>query len=130
MQATYNPWLVALSIAVAVLTSYTALALAARVAASHSGMARVWLVGGAVTLGIGIWSMHFVGMLAYSVDVGLRYDVTTTLLSLIVAISTSACALWFSGGTELGHGRKDRSRQRSRQGLDFPIYIVPAVTRR
>jgi two-component system sensor histidine kinase/response regulator len=106
MQATYNSWFVTLSIAVAVLTSYTALALAARVAASQSAMAaRVWLIGGAVTMGIGIWSMHFIGMLAYSVDFGLRYDITTTLLSLIVAISTSACALWFSGGVQLGSGR-------------------------
>ena len=106
MQATYNSWFVTLSIAVAVLTSYTALALAARVAASQSTMAaRVWLIGGAVTMGIGIWSMHFIGMLAYSVDLGLRYDMTTTLLSLIVAISTSACALWFSGGVQLGSGR-------------------------
>jgi two-component system sensor histidine kinase/response regulator len=106
MQATYNSWLVSLSIAVAVLTSYTALALAARVAASQSAMAaRVWLTGGAVTMGIGIWSMHFIGMLAYSVDIGLRYDIATTLVSLIAAISTSACALWFAGGSQLGRGR-------------------------
>ena len=65
-------------------------------------MSRVWLLGGSLTMGIGIWSMHFIGMLAYSLPIGLRYDVTTTLLSLLAAILTSGCALWISSGANLG----------------------------
>jgi PAS domain S-box-containing protein len=105
MQAIYNPWLVALSVAVAVLVSYTALSLAARVAAVQARMARIWLLGGAVAMGIGIWSMHFIGMLAFSLPIALRYDVASTLWSLLVAILTSGCAIGIAGGTDLGWRR-------------------------
>jgi two-component system sensor histidine kinase/response regulator len=102
MQATYNSWLVALSVAVAVLVSYTALSLAARVAAVQGRLARVWLLGGAVAMGIGIWSMHFIGMLAFSLPIALRYDVAGTVGTLLVAIVTSGCAIGIAGGTDLG----------------------------
>ncbi|HME40835.1 MAG TPA: MHYT domain-containing protein [Steroidobacteraceae bacterium] len=105
MQATYNPWLVALSIFVAVLVSYTALSLAARVAASSGRQVKIWLIGGAIAMGIGIWSMHFIGMMAFSVPTALRYNVATTLGSLCIAILTSGCALWIAGGARLGWQR-------------------------
>jgi NO-binding membrane sensor protein with MHYT domain len=92
MHATYNLWLVALSVAVAIAVAYTALRLAGRVAEERSG-ARLWLVGGAASMGIGIWSMHFIGMLAYSVPIPLRYNVLTTLASLVIAMLTSGFAL-------------------------------------
>ena len=106
MQATYNFWLVALSVAVAVLVSYTALSLASRVAAVQGRLARVWLLGGAVAMGIGIWSMHFIGMLAFSLPIALRYDVATTVGTLVVAILTSGCAIRIGGGTDLGLRRQ------------------------
>jgi PAS domain S-box-containing protein len=105
MQATYDPLLVALSIAVAVLVSYTALSLAARVASSNANQVRFWLVGGAITMGVGIWSMHFIGMMAFSLPIALRYNVATTLLSLALAIGTSACVIKIAGGTQLGWRR-------------------------
>ena len=105
MMATYTPWLVALSIAVAILVSYTSLALAARVAAAENASARIWLIGGAVIMGIGIWSMHFIGMLALTLPFRLRYDITTTSLSLLVAIITSGCAIGIAGGRVLGGNR-------------------------
>lgn len=58
MLGTYNLSLVLLSLAVAVLASYTALHLAARMTASRGGIAAAWLVGGAIAMGFGIWSMH------------------------------------------------------------------------
>lgn len=97
MHATYNPWLVALSIAVAVLAAYAALSLAARVAAANVALARIWLFGGAVSMGTGIWATHFIGMMAFSVGVELRYDLTVTLFSLVVAMATSGCAIWTAG---------------------------------
>ena len=92
MEATYNPWLVALSILVAMVVSYTALRLAARVAEGGRA-ARLWLLGGATAMGMGIWSMHFIGMLAFSVGIPLRYGIFKTLLSLAIAIVTSGFAL-------------------------------------
>ena len=64
---TYNPSLVLVSLGVAVLASYTALGMANRVRAANGlPAARYWLSGGAFAMGIGIWAMHFVGMLAFS----------------------------------------------------------------
>ena len=93
MQASYNPWLVALSILVAMVVSYTALRLAARVAEGGRSGGRLWLWGGAAAMGMGIWSMHFIGMLAFSVAIPLRYGIFKTLLSLAIAVVTSGFAL-------------------------------------
>jgi PAS domain S-box-containing protein len=105
MQATYHPSLVALSVIVAVLVSYTALSVASRVAAAGPAQARFWLIGGAIAMGIGIWSMHFIGMMAYSLPITLRYDLATTLGSLAVGILTSGCAIGIAGGAHLGRRR-------------------------
>src|SRR5258708_36528113 len=102
MQATYNIWLVALSIIVAIVVSYTALTLAGRVAQAERSSGRGWLFGGAAAMGIGIWSMHFIGMLAFSVPIPLRYNILTTLVSLIIAILTSGFALAIAGRPNLG----------------------------
>jgi two-component system sensor histidine kinase/response regulator len=105
MQGTYNPALVALSICVAVLVSYTALSLAARIAVSNTNQRQFWLIGGAVAMGVGIWSMHFIGMMAFSMPIALRYNVPTTIVSLGIAVLTSGCALWIAGGAHLGWRR-------------------------
>jgi diguanylate cyclase len=107
MQGTYNSWLVALSIVVAVLVSYTALKLAARVAAAAADrtVGRLWLFGGAVSMGTGIWSMHFIGMLAFSLPIPLRYDLLTTFVSLAIAIITSGLAIKIASGPHLGLAR-------------------------
>jgi NO-binding membrane sensor protein with MHYT domain/signal transduction histidine kinase len=101
MQASYNSWLVALSILVAMVVAYTALKLAARVAEGGRSGGRLWLLGGAVAMGMGIWSMHFIGMLAFSVPIPLRYGVFKTLLSLAIAIVTSGFALAIASRTQL-----------------------------
>ena len=101
MQASYNTWLVALSIVVAMAVAYTALKLAARVAEADGTGGRLWLFGGAVAMGTGIWSMHFIGMLAFSVSIPLRYDIVETLGSLVIAIITSGFALAIASRAEL-----------------------------
>ena len=83
---THDPYLVALSILVAVFASYTALDLGARVGVARGLARRVWLVAAAVTMGGGIWSMHFVAMLAFKMPLAMSYDVGLTILSLVVAI--------------------------------------------
>jgi len=97
MIATYNYWLVLLSVVVAVSASFVALDLASRIAA-HKGQkaARVWLAGGAISMGTGIWSMHFIGMLAYRLPIPLSYDVGNTLLSLAIAILATGFALYWA----------------------------------
>jgi diguanylate cyclase len=101
MPSVYNHWLVGLSIVVAVLVSYTALRLAARVATSEGHGSRIWLGIGAIAMGVGIWSMHFVGMLAFSLPIPIAYNVSTTLASLAVAIVTSGFALAITSGHRL-----------------------------
>ncbi|WP_282955746.1 MHYT domain-containing protein, partial [Xanthomonas euvesicatoria] len=87
MVGTYNPGMVMLSLVVAVLASYTALYLAARTTASRGGIAAAWLVGGAIAMGI--WSMHFVGMLAFRLPIPVGYDLALTCYSMLAAILTS-----------------------------------------
>ena len=105
MQATYNFWLVALSIVVAIAVSFTALTLAGRVAAAERTGGRLWLLGGAAAMGMGIWSMHFIGMLAYSVPIQLRYNVLVTVASLIIAMLTSGFALGIASRRDLSLAR-------------------------
>jgi diguanylate cyclase (GGDEF)-like protein len=93
MLGTYNYGLVVISVLVAILASYTALDLASRITASRGKTARAWLVGGAFSMGSGIWSMHFLGMLAFSLPVPLGYDIPVTLFSMAIAVVVSGFAL-------------------------------------
>ena len=90
----YDPGLVLASLVMAMLASYTALDMAARVSAAQGRAARLWLGGGSVAMGVGIWSMHFLGMLAFRLPIPMGYDPTITFLSLLIAIVSSAFALW------------------------------------
>ena len=95
MIGSYDLKLVALSLVVAVFASYTALDLAGRVSATHGRASRIWLVAGAIAMGTGIWSMHFIGMLAFSLPpLRLAYDLPITLLSMFAAIVVSGLALY------------------------------------
>jgi diguanylate cyclase (GGDEF)-like protein len=91
---TYNIYLVVASLLMAMLASYTALDMASRVNATHGRSAHWWLAGGSIAMGIGIWSMHFLGMLAFSLPIPMGYDPAITGLSLLLAIASSAFALW------------------------------------
>ena len=94
MNGSYSYWLVVGSVIVAVLASYTALDLATRITASRGRNARLWLFGGAFSMGTGIWSMHFIGMLAFSLPIPMGYDAPMTLLSMLIAIVVSGFALF------------------------------------
>jgi NO-binding membrane sensor protein with MHYT domain len=86
MHGTYNPYLVALSILVASFASYTALDLGGRVPPAQGPTHRIWLAAAALIMGGGIWSMHFVAMLAFVLPMPMSYDVGLTVLSLVLAI--------------------------------------------
>ncbi len=83
---TFDVALVILSAVIAVAASFTALDLAGRIHASAGAVRRAWLVAAAIAMGGGIWSMHFVAMLAFRMPMPVAYDVGITLLSLLVAI--------------------------------------------
>ena len=105
MTPTYSPWLVFVSIVVASLASYTALNLASRISASRGGAARAWLVGGAISMGTGIWSMHFIGMLAVRLPITLGYEWGETIASLAIAICSSFFALFIVNSAVLTRTR-------------------------
>ena len=91
----YNPSLVALSIAIAVLASYTALDLGGRVRGATPGARWGWVGSASLAMGGGIWAMHFVGMLAFEMAMPVVYGVRLTLLSFVVAVgSTGAAFAW------------------------------------
>ena len=92
--ATYDIRFVALSVVIAICASYVALDLAGRVNAARNNARIAWLIGGAVAMGTGIWSMHYTGMLAYRLPIQVYYHVPTVLLSLVAAIAASFVALF------------------------------------
>src|SRR5882724_7623128 len=102
LTGSYDLFLVALSALIAVLASFAALDLAGRVTSARDRARLLWLSGGAVAMGIGIWSMHYIGMLAFRLPVPVQYDWPTVLLSLVAAILASAVALFVVSRHEMG----------------------------
>ena len=93
LPSSYEPGLVLASFLVAALASYVALDLAQRVRRQDGSVAAAWWAGGSIAMGSGIWCMHFVGMLAFSLPIDLGYTVGLTFVSWIAAIAASAVAL-------------------------------------
>lgn len=98
---TYDIVLVIFSYLVAVVASYTVLDLVGRISTTHNRKRWLWLLFGACAMGMGIWSMHFVGMLAFSLPVPIAYHMPTVVLSVIVAIVASFLALHIVGRNQL-----------------------------
>jgi len=96
LDSSYSAILVVFSLLVAIMASYTALSMASQISTARGKTAVWWLGGGAFSMGLGIWSMHFIGMLAFSLPIELGYDPWLTLLSLLAAIASSAFALWIA----------------------------------
>jgi PAS domain S-box-containing protein len=90
----YDYRLVALSLLIAIATSYTALDLAGRVTANRGAARAAWLSGGAFSMGSGIWCMHYTGMLAFHLPIRVSYHIPTVALSLLAAILASFIALY------------------------------------
>src|SRR6266480_3210246 len=101
----YNYALVALSVLIAMFASYAALDLAGRVTAARGWTRAVWLLGGAGAMGTGIWSMHYIGMLAFILPIPVAYHWPTVLLSLLAAILASVIALYVVSRPKMGVSR-------------------------
>lgn len=93
MSISYNYGLVFLSLILAVTASYAALSIASRVPYVERKMLWLWIAGGSTSMGLAIWSMHFVGMLAFHIDIPLAYDIPLTGLSILYAIAATVVAL-------------------------------------
>jgi two-component system, sensor histidine kinase and response regulator len=97
----YDDRLVALSIAIAILAAYAAVDLSGRMTVARGRSRLAWLCGGAFAMGVGIWSMHYMGMEAFRLPVLVRYDWPTVVLSMVAAILASAVALFVVTRTSL-----------------------------
>ena len=117
LEAHYSPGLVVLSIAMGCLVAYGALGVADRIIASDNAkLQRNWLAAGAVILGIGVWAMHFIAMLALKLPIAVSYDILVTILSTLPVILASGVMLYvisrpkikrsrcLPGGTLMGAG--------------------------
>ena len=96
LAATYDVRLVVLSLVIAVVGSYTAMDLAAQISLAQAQARLLWLTGSALALGISIWVMHFIAMLAYQLPVPITYNYSIVLISMAVAIVSSGVGLFFA----------------------------------
>jgi len=125
----YNYALVALSVLIAMLASYAALYLAGRVTAAGGWTRAVWLLGGAGAMGTGIWSMHYIGMLAFILPIPVAYHWPTVLLSLFAAILASVVALGVVSRHKMGWFRALAGSVLMGAGIASMHYIGMAAMR-
>ncbi len=102
LSGSYDYLLVTLSVVIAILAAYAALDFAGRVTAASGAARMLRLSGGAISMGVGIWSMHYIGMLAFRLPIPVRYDWPTVLLSLLAAVFASAVALFVVSRKHMG----------------------------
>ena len=103
LPGSYNYMLVLLSVTIASLAAYAALGGADRISAAEKPIAKyLWLATGAVAMGIGIWAMHFIGMLAFTLPVSVGYDVQITLVSIVPAVLASGLVLHLISEERIG----------------------------
>jgi two-component system sensor histidine kinase/response regulator len=105
LAGSYDPLVVALFVVIAVAASYAGLDLAGRVTAGKGWSFAAWLTCGSIAMGVGIWSMHFTGMLAFSLPVPVSYYWPTVLLSYVVAVVAAALALYVVSRKEMSSAR-------------------------
>lgn len=97
MQSYFDPFIVCLSVLASVLAVYVALDLTGRVAASGGTVRSAWILAGALATGVGMWTMHFTGMLALRLPVAVRYTANGMLLALAIAVGASIVSLRVAG---------------------------------
>jgi NO-binding membrane sensor protein with MHYT domain/signal transduction histidine kinase len=125
----YSYALVALSVLIAMLASYAALDLAGRVTAAGGWTRAVWLLCGAGAMGTGIWSMHYIGMLAFILPIPVAYHWPTVLLSLFAAILASVIALYVVSRQKMGASQAVAGSVLMGAGIASMHYIGMAAMR-
>jgi signal transduction histidine kinase len=112
MQGTFDPLIVALSVLVAMLAVFVALDLTGRVAAAGGAVRYAWVLAGAAATGVGMWTMHFTGMLALHLPIAVSYTLAGVGGALLIAIATSVMSLVVAG---------------SLRAICFPVLIAGVV---
>ena len=103
--------LVAISLLIATVSSYTALDLAGRIRTSSGWAKHAWLATAALAMGGGMWAMHFVAMLALTIpNVQVAYGITLTILSFVLPVVISGISLFVLSRTSAGPGNAYRGR--------------------
>src|SRR5882672_7483216 len=105
MQVSYEPWLVLLSVVMAIQGAYVGFSLAVQIAAAAGLRRRLLLAGAAFSLAVAIWTMHFVGMLAARLPFPVDYLVFPTLLSFLVCVLVVGIAVFAISGGPLSFAR-------------------------
>lgn len=105
MPVTHEPWLVALSLVVAIQGAYVGLSLAAQVGGAVGLRRRLLLAGASISLAVAIWAMHFVGILAARLPFPVDYLVFPTLLSFLVCVIVVGIAVFAASAGPLTAGR-------------------------
>lgn len=129
LTGSYNYVLVALSVLIAMFASFAALDLAGRVTAAGGWTRTAWLLGGAGAMGTGIWSMHYIGMLAFILPIPVAYHWPTVLLSLFAAILASVVALGVVSRQKMGWFRALAGSVLMGAGIASMHYIGMAAMR-
>ena len=101
MTIPHEPWLVLLSIAIAIQGSFVGLSLAVEIDTATGSRRRLVLAGSAVTLATGVWSMHFVGLLAASFPSAIDYLVLPTLASFLICVIVVGVGVYAAHETRL-----------------------------
>jgi diguanylate cyclase (GGDEF)-like protein/PAS domain S-box-containing protein len=129
IKGSYDYALVALSVALAMFASYAALDLAGRVTSARGRARAGWLSAGAFAMGLGIWSMHYMGMLALKMPMPVFYHLTTVVLSLGAAILASAVALFVVSRAKMGWRQQIAGSMVMGSGIAAMHYIGMAAMR-
>ncbi|MHA6252281.1 putative bifunctional diguanylate cyclase/phosphodiesterase [Oceanobacillus sp. CAU 1775] len=101
MDGTYNFYVVGLSVLIAILASYSAINIAAKISYTNNKYRLFWLLAGAIVMGSGVWSMHFIGMLAFHVDMEMSYDIGLTALSMLASVGGAFIAFYVTMPAEI-----------------------------
>lgn len=96
LEGSYNFYIVALSIVIAVLASFSALNIVGKISYTEGKVKFFWLLAGSFVMGSGVWSMHFVGMLALDYHMKMEYDVRLTLFSMLASFLSSLIAFYIT----------------------------------
>jgi NO-binding membrane sensor protein with MHYT domain len=96
----HDPYLVALSVVIAILGGYTGFGLTARIRGTPDASHRLLLAGAAFFLAVGIWTMHFVGMLAAPLPLGTVYLVLPTIVSFLICALVVGISLFIVSAGE------------------------------
>jgi NO-binding membrane sensor protein with MHYT domain len=127
MSVSHEPWLVALSLVVAIQGAYVGLSLAVQVGAAFGVRRRLLLAGAAISLAVAIWSMHFVAMLAARLPMHVDYLVFPTLLSFLVCVIVVGAAVFAASAGPLQPWRLAASAIFMGSGIASMHYIGMAA---